>query len=306
MFVKNNDSGLVFIKSRNINAFPCGRRRSNLIDADGNNDTVSDKYYIPFDPEARLNTEANNRKHSGLNGFTQSYIQNWTSSMSDGSLRVVLDGYFFEIKLDYGYDTPALFGAALESNEYLGATNCIYANIKTANVKFFSGTATVPEAGTSVLRDQVLNDEPATCLDFIIDTHVDKNKADSYYFSGFSLSTEDKTNAETGVTSLQILTKANGVWDICNTSRLPKIAHGETKDSVNIIGDLAICATDFNTGSLSVAGNINAVGKITAASVEANRLTQNGHTATLLDIIPVEKETDKVYYQLKFTGAVEN
>ena len=52
-----------FVKSLNVQAFPCGRRRS-----DSNQ-------VIPFDPEARLNTEANNRKHSGINGYTQTFLK---------------------------------------------------------------------------------------------------------------------------------------------------------------------------------------------------------------------------------------
>ena len=78
MFIINKDtSQLAFLKSTAVKAFPCSRRRSTLIDVDGRADTVEDRYYIPFDPEARLNTESNIRKHSGLNGFKQSYIQEW-------------------------------------------------------------------------------------------------------------------------------------------------------------------------------------------------------------------------------------
>ena len=79
MFVRSSDNAnLIFIKSRYIKAFPCSRRRSNLtIDTDGNENSVLDKYYIPFDPEARLNTEANNRKHSALNGYKQDYLREW-------------------------------------------------------------------------------------------------------------------------------------------------------------------------------------------------------------------------------------
>ena len=120
MFVKNNDNRLVFIKSKNVNVFPCGRRRSNLIDADGSTLTVNDRYYIPFDPEARLNTEANNRKHSGLNGFRQSYIYDWSYTASSGVLSLVIEGYLFNIILDYEYRTDDIFGSELEKN-YFGA-----------------------------------------------------------------------------------------------------------------------------------------------------------------------------------------
>lgn len=303
MFIKNNDNGLVFIKSKNINAFPCARRRSNLIDTDGNDDTVSDRYYIPFDPEARLNTEANNRRHSGLNGFKQNYLLNWVSESGTGSLSLVLAGYLFNIKLDYGYTTPDAFGALLESGNYLGTSDSIYATIKLAKVKFFSGTTTVPEAATEILRDQVLNDEPATCLDFLVNG-ADKERADSYYFSGLSFSSEDLNNPETGIISLQILAKDSTGWHIHNPSKLPNIDHGDTIDSIKINGDLSICSSKHNKGNLTVEGNLE-VNEISAAGVDAGQLKQNGHTAALLDIIPIPQEDGKVCYQLKFTGAVE-
>ena len=51
-----NDIDLTFIKSTCIQAYPCGRRRI----PDQTAETAG--FRIPFDPEARLNTEANNRK----------------------------------------------------------------------------------------------------------------------------------------------------------------------------------------------------------------------------------------------------
>ena len=112
MFVKNKN-GLVFIKSKNINAFPCGRRRGII-----NKESAAD-VYIPFDPEARLNTEANNRKHSSINGFKQSYLK-WTN---DGTLLLVIEGYLFNITLTYidasntvhDYSTVNSFGSAIEN-----------------------------------------------------------------------------------------------------------------------------------------------------------------------------------------------
>jgi hypothetical protein len=63
--LKNDDSGqkLAFINSLNVQAFPCGRRRSEQITS------ADDKYYIPYDPEARLNTEKNNS-----NRFITGYV----------------------------------------------------------------------------------------------------------------------------------------------------------------------------------------------------------------------------------------
>ena len=258
MFIQNADNKLVFIKSKNINVFPCGRRRSELVDVDGDDKTVSDRYYIPFDPEARLNTEANNRKHSGLNGFKQDYLLSW--SVSAGALSIVIGGYLFTIKLDSTYNTDGLFGAKIDS--YFGNTATkIYANIMLNEVEFFEGTSTVKKAGTLILRDQKLAmdkyGDPQSCIDLLIDPpeelakKSDFNlaawKADSnnYYFSGLSFSTEELTSKDdrNKVISLRLLVKEAGVWQIYNPSRLPNIEHGETKDSIKIPGDLAVAGT---------------------------------------------------------------
>ena len=307
MFIKNNDNGLVFIKSKNINAFPCGRRRSNPIDADNNNDTVSDRYYIPFDPEARLNTESNNRKHSSINGFKQSYVHSWTSGSFGNELAIVINGYLFTIKLDSGYTTPNTFGAKLEDASYLGSSaKNVYATIKLADVKFFSGSADILEATTEVLRDQVFNDEPSLYLDCPIDSTVDKTKSDSYYFSGLSLSSTDLTDSYTNTISLKLLTKNDSGWELYNPSKLPEVDHGDTRDSVKIKGDLFIQNSDYSSGDINVTGNITLGGQLSATSVDVNQLKQNGHTATLLDIITINDTSNNTKYQLKFTGAVKN
>ena len=87
-----------FIKSSNVKAYPCGHRRSELIDTDSDLNTVTDQRYFPFDPEARLNTEANNRSHSSLNGFTQTYIKEWDYA-DKKILTMSLAGYLFTIEL---------------------------------------------------------------------------------------------------------------------------------------------------------------------------------------------------------------
>jgi hypothetical protein len=91
---------LTFVESTNIQAYPCGSRRSTFISADTNNDgttATNEGKYIPFDPEARLNTEANNRKHSSLNGYTQTYLKDWDEA--NKTLTLSLAGHLFTIKL---------------------------------------------------------------------------------------------------------------------------------------------------------------------------------------------------------------
>jgi hypothetical protein len=276
MFVKNSDNGLVFIKSSNIKVFPCGRRRSNLIDRDGSQTTVSDRYYIPFDPEARLNTEANNRKHSGLNGFKSSYLRSWEGN---GTISLVLDGYLFTIE---SMLTPEAFGSELET--YLEGATEVYANIKLANVKFFDGADGIGVAATEVLRDQVLNDSPATCLDFPINLDVDTSKSDSYYFSGLSFS-RAATSGSNLEHSLRLLVKdAKSGWQIDNTARLPKIEHGNTKDSVKV-------------GAIHATDDIKTDGELDAVSIKLG----NNYAPTM-DIKPTETGT----WQLQFAIPKKN
>jgi hypothetical protein len=256
MFI--NENGQVFIKSTNIKVFPCGRRRSR-IDEDGNANTVSDRYYIPFDPEARLNTEANTRKHSGLNGYKTSYIYRWTEiGERESTLTIVINGYLFEILLAddiFNRDEPkavAKFGAALETalKAEQNSLSSIYAVIKLANIKFVEGRVdgSIPSASTQVLRDLSAdtNAVPAQCLDQLIlgTADGDIDKAENYYFSGLTFSSvKPNTDEIDDVYYLQLLDNDGTGWHIHEQSRLPKIDHGDTENSVNIPGDLTVEGT---------------------------------------------------------------
>lgn len=197
---------LAFLKSTNIQAFPCGRRRSELVDKDGSVATTNDQYYFPFDPEARLNTEANHRKQSGLNGYTQTYLKEWDKD--NKLLTLSLAGYLFTIDINvqipevkdaqdkvieqaYNLVNEADFGAKMAT--LVGAENAIYANIVLEDVHLFSGFR---EYHTRVLRDQLGRDSesPSTQLDLLTDADsidvksVDVNDFNNYYFSGLSFS----------------------------------------------------------------------------------------------------------------------
>ena len=260
MFIRDVN-GLTFIKSTKINVFPCGRRRSVLIDADNDDNTVSDRYYLPFDPEARLNTEANNRKHSGLNGFKPNYINYWNT---DGILSFVIAGYVFTI--DTGYeDTVSVqnFGTVLAAALWpSGETGtAIYANIKTADMTLMSANGSnLPDAITEILRDQSAHDEPSESLDLLADNE-DPKDANSYYFYGLSFSGEAQKGD--GFKSLQLLDPVDGAWVIHEAARLPKIDHGDTPGSVYIPGDLyvdgSVTANNFYIDSKDN-GNISMVG----------------------------------------------
>ena len=218
MFIEthiNDEITLTFLKSANVQAFPCGRRRSALITADVNGDgniTTEEGYHIPFDPEAKLNTEANNRKHSSLNGYTQTYVK----GLSDDTLSIALAGYLFNIKAEEGSTYDSIGGSiatalrnfyvatnindSYESEaEKLAAENAlrstfdteakkIYANIRLEDLQLFTG---FQQYMTSVLRDQTGDEIPSVYLDLYNNAVNDNdyNNCDNYYFSGLSFST---------------------------------------------------------------------------------------------------------------------
>lgn len=272
MFIKDVNRPLVFIKSKNIDVFPCGRRRS-LIDSDGEANTVTDRYYIPFDPEARLNTESNNRKHSSLNGYKQSYLKNWNEEES--LLTIVIAGYLFTIRLASEYSTVEAFGKALEM--YLAGLEKVYVNIKIADVEFFSGTSEIDKTFTKMLRDQSLSDIPEACLDLLI-PEQDKTKGDSYYFSGLSFSNIPLEGDD--VTSLLILTKTDSGWSIHEPAYLPEVDHGDLPNSVRV-------------DTLQVTNNLDVDGIITAEGLEIA-----GKKAITLEVVQKDPAVER--YQLQF------
>ena len=261
MFINN---GLTFIDSSKVRVFPCGRRRSLI-----NNGSVSDKAYLPFDAEARLNTEANNRKHSSLNGFTQSYIR----GLDNGILSIAIGGYLFEVQLD---STLAVFAESVTS------TDTLYANIKLEEVMLFAGTldGTIPPAKTKILRDQTVAQTPETCLD----VPYSNNSGTGYYFSGLSFSSEknipEEASALQQVISLQIADKINGSWQLHEASKLPNIAHGDRENSIKV--------------GIVEADEINCSGTITAQYI---KIGANGDPAASLKVVDTGKNT----YQLRFS-----
>jgi hypothetical protein len=73
---------LGFLNSMEINVFPCSRRNSSIIETHMEGQS---HYYFPYDPEARLTTEANKIKETSLNGFTQTYIKSVNLFSKDDS-----------------------------------------------------------------------------------------------------------------------------------------------------------------------------------------------------------------------------
>lgn len=258
--INNTEVALTFANSLKVQAFPCGRRRSSFINTDPEKATVG--YYIPFDPESRLNTEANNRKQSSLNGFTQTYLNDWSWSKNSGQLSIVLAGYLFNVALESDCQSPANFGTKLAGLLEDESANHIYANIIAERVRLFQGDP--KDYYSEILTSQSATSEPV--LDLLI-TNKDATNVDSYYFSGLSFSnkplatlsrsdydaqlgTEFKTHdeiviykqedAETTVqqkiVSLCILDfdSTGSVWTIHNPAKLPQIKHGNSDNSVVI------------------------------------------------------------------------
>ena len=238
--IKNSGTALAFIKSYYIQAYPCGRR--------GANPEKASDIRIPYDPEARLNTEANNRKHSSLNGFTQTYLNEWDTT-NKYELSLALAGYLFHISLPTNYRSVDAFGKAITTD---ATATKIYANILLEDVHLFSG---YDECYTQVLRNQTaLADNPRLSLDLPVDENNPTESAvEGYYFSGLSFSTEPLTGIEeTWSTlpddraavnqlwvSLCLMEKTGDTWKIYEPARLPKIEHGTTTDSI-VLGDTLV------------------------------------------------------------------
>lgn len=274
MFIKtctdtigNQQVNLAFLKSLNVKAFPCGKRRSPEIN----------QVRIPFDPEARLNTEANNLKSAALNGFSTTFLHTRTWDTDTDVLTLSMAGYFFNIDLDNDYRGPAAFCEKL--SEQIGELDNVYVNILIEDIQLFVGE---PKAYyTSVLSSLCVADtSDNTALD-LADPNTSSTKND-YYFSGLAFSKEPLTAAvrskyeaqtydvntyddfsfiddSTGtpiskrVVSLRILEKVKvggtDTWQINRRALLPKIEHGNKDDTV-VIKDLAVA--DLNATTLTV------------------------------------------------------
>ena len=255
MFIKSSDN-LAFVKSLNVKAFPCGRRRSTLQDIDGSTSTTNDRIYIPFDPEARLNTEYNNIKPTGSNGFTSSYINNWDNT--EKILSLTIGGYNFEIDLmpsttDYSNKNTFINSLAGCLGVNVNSLTRVYANIRLEKVPLYTNENLNYE--TWILRNQSDTKKASTELD--LPKTTSSSAISDFYFSGLSFSTSpltaivrndptpianitrDHYNFSNNTTlqqafSLCILEKQGGIWQVHNPALLPKIEHGTTANSIKV------------------------------------------------------------------------
>ena len=271
---------VAFARSSCIQAYPCGRRRA-IADKNGNGSLNSDECYIPFDPEARLNTEENNRKHSSQNGFTQTFLNTWDENNSQ--LSMSLGGYSFKLDLKgAGFDltSPKSFSSKLASTLNTSSTK-IYANIVVDDTKLFAGHGKFYFTG--VLRNQD-DKEASTSLDVLVDSSLSAADTNNYYFSALSFTDQPLANpdcisknqglilsssndgtrsvatvyldetekSKRVIYSLCILEKIDGDWQIHQPAFLPNIKHGTTPDSVVIPGVFDATTVKQNGSPVSV------------------------------------------------------
>lgn len=226
--IEDNEFKFVYPESAKIRVFPSGRRGS----------TASKD---PFDPESRLNTEFNNRRISGIGGFSDSFIKGFDTDTK--LFTFCLGGYSFSFDLaeqtqseqNQNVDVFGDFIDTLSSkfNEYTE----VYANIRLEETLLYSNSGT--SAKTWILRNQTDTLAPSTILDINL---AEDEQQQKYYFTGITFSNQplqpnqDATpQNKQKIVSLCILEKSNeGNWALCQRSLLPNITHGDTPDSVQM------------------------------------------------------------------------
>jgi hypothetical protein len=326
--VSNDKVTLTFLKSLNVQVFPCGHRRSTVL-----SDEVS---RIPFDPEARLNTELNNLKRSSLNGFTQTYLDLWDETYK--KLTVSLAGYLFSIDLDDSYIAPDEFGTSLAKKFEADISN-IYLNIIIEDTPLFVGE---PKAYTTSVLGSLVESNDESALDLLVRGKTESSSSkDDYYFSGLAFSPMPLVSAvrdkyskvasfntrddfsflvkigdnqvvKKRIVSLHLLEKVEGEWKIHEPARLPVVKHGQDRDSV-VIDNLQISRLRTNElfSNEAVLDTVD-IGSATAekinvtktASIEELNVSQVNAYHINIDNKPVptvELKESGGYYQLQFT-----
>lgn len=292
----NSEEFLVFAGSKYVKAFPCGRRRA----------YETDNTPVPFDPEAKLNTELNNRKIVGTSGFANSFYngQEWSTS----TLKLVIGGYSFE--LDLNSDNSALNdfcnniakkiyfaehnaeATVTQLKDFIKNYNNLFVNIKLAKVKLYESAEDGLDSYTWMLKNQS-NDDNISWLD-LPETANGSTEVDNFYFSGlsFSLSPVVDTQIDSNETlyhaydsdstqqnfSFKLFIYSNNSWKLNPFALLPKITHGDSVDSVQI--------TELQTGSAYISEKV--AGTLVKTSIPSLKVSYQSTT------------TDGDVYRLQF------
>lgn len=218
---------ITFPASIDVQAFPCARRRSIEL-------TIGQTQQMwPFDPEARLNTERNNRRNTGINGYRDSYINKISinkpansapasgQEQKLGECDFTLAGYNFKLSLfedslptafnrtgvESGIDLLGqliLHGLALDEPS-TNSANKLYANIVLEEQMLYTGdltNATTKKLSASswlLGRQVVKNNSSETALDLLRSIATGEKEAElitdaaNFYFSALSFSKEKIT-----------------------------------------------------------------------------------------------------------------
>lgn len=231
--ILDSSSGLYFVKSSNIQVYPCGRRRTQV----GSEN-------IPIDPESKIITEENNRRSIALNGYTQNFIIESNSN----NLIIALAGYFFKINFPEGENF-----ITNEINSDNPSTTQIYANLILSPAKLYESESSEYVYNTTVLGD-ISKSVDDNYLDRSINSSASTSSINDYYFSGLAFSNEGPfVDDSLCINSLCIFKKSSGIWSVCEEAKLPKIEHGSKKDSV-VLGGVTLNAGDIDTEKTVSAG----------------------------------------------------
>lgn len=226
-FNNGTDDIRVFLPSENINIFPCSRR--------GQASTEGSK--LNYDPEARLNTERTNRLRTAINGFTDSFIDSFTvnkdedgNELETSNLVFVLKGYRVEIKNFRLSDIADGLGIP---DGAIYAHLSLHDNVSLGVADYYTEIL-YRQAGKPIEHNYIdveYSDGTGKKSDFFMGVSFTKKSASDDYIGGNKLYSED----------LPLFVKnSDGAWELVQTSKLPKIRHGDAEDSIKIDGDFTV------------------------------------------------------------------
>ena len=292
-FLKSDD-GRVFLKSENINVFPCSRRGQK---------SQSSPVEV-YDPEARLNTERTNRLRTAIKGLKDSFIID--DNFENNKLKFILGGYYIEIK---EFDLDAI-------KEELSTSNTIYAHLS-----LHTGITVGSGYTTEILYRQLPDD--------ILDTaYLDVKYDNTDFFFGVSFienttSIKDTITVNNGESTTEVELPSYNLAIFRNTGSNWELAIEPTTElgNTNVTGNIS--ATSITADSLIVdniesinvgtpnapattPGNIVAQQSITAeVSIKAPNLYQTVNSSDKpVPVIDIVEQTDGAW-QLQISRATK-
>lgn len=256
-----------YFKSKDIKVFPSSFRG---VYKSGTSTLAPD---IAFDPEARLNTEANFVLPKPVLGKT-SYILDYT----ENKISIVLGGYYFEI---------------LNINDYVVELKNKYIGIKQRIITLQDPASLELQFQYDSFRETKVLDSWHTDSEDILDYKI----GDTYCFTGLKVLTSD-FSSEGSAAELKLFT-ADG--EINREAFLPNISHGAGIDSIQSNDDL-IAAGDyqavFGTFNKNNPNNLIEIGNGTGTASRTNALEVAKNKTTIYT--PTDLKAN-----LQVTGAID-